>query len=588
LIIFANVAFASSTSGGGRSTVCNGFLPFPCLAPTTPTSSAPVWDDTPSFLPADMGNNVYNHLFIDPHSGERFVFITDPSHPCGNDPAGTSWVTSSYSDQIQISKDGKYIVVSDSPDGVYYHTCIIPFDETTFQAGTSTGPLTILPNGTFNRTETDTYYGSDATNPFLIKSCDVSTGCAGYTNVVNLASSSACPNIPSLTLTTQGEVSMSADGQTLSFWGDGNQNSAIIFWVYNKTKGCLWVNMATGDENASSGWGLSPSTCSGCIPLADRASTTPSLGMHRANLTALGDYLIIQNQSVGGLNQIYQVPTSTSWPVSPIFHCTNASNPSDCQNHYAFGYQDTMVNGAGNNGSASNAIIAWRIRNVGSTMDTAGFPPGYVDLVNTIAIGAIPTGNASHESWAAADPNVVNPFASGEYMNATGTSHITFPWVQEIKLVSPNPSNQIVWRIFQHHMKSQFGSMTENGGVVGNGATTTVTTIGPHNFSAGQKINIYNCGNSSFNSTSTQVASIISTTTFTYSSALVGTTDCMFDYNAQGAQDFYASTLVQQSPDGKFICTPDNWERTFPQDPYRAACNGTDCPQIHMLCVETR
>jgi hypothetical protein len=590
LLIFAvpaAVSMASSTSGGGKSTVCNGFLPYPC-APNTPTTNAPIWDDTPPFLPAPA----YNQVWIEPHSGERAAFITDPTHPCGTNPAGTEFVTNSYSGQQAISDDGKYIVVSNAPEPGG-EPCIIQFDENTFQAGSSSGPLSMRAiGGTFNKTEAHIFYGPDASSPFLIKSCDVSTGCASYTTVVDLSSSANCPNIGSLTQTSNGEVTMSADGQTLAYWGDGAQDSAHKFWVYNKSKGCLWVDMVTGDENAAPGWGL-PTTCSGCISVSERASSTVGHAIHRATLSLLGDYVVIENQNVGSptYKQIYQVPTSTVWPVTPIFHCTYAANASDCQNHHSFGYQDAFVNGAGDTGAGSNQVISWRLRNLGSTMDTAGsFLSGFTNLINSINPGNIPSGSASHQSWAAADPTVVNPFASAQYMASTGVTHVTTVWQQEIDLINPRPttSTQNVWRIIQHHLKAQVGSMTNNGGVVGNGATTTVTTLGPDDFSAGESINAYNCKNPSFNSSSITVAAVVSTTTFTYSSSLTGTTDCMFDDPSVSKTEFWAESLVQQSPDGHYVCTPDNWERTFPADTSNPSCNSKDCPQIHILCVETR
>jgi hypothetical protein len=54
--------------------------------------------------------------------------------------------------------------------------------------------------------------------------------------------------------------------------------------------------------------------------------------------------------------------------------------------------------------------------------------------------------------------------------------------------------------------------------------------------------------------------------------------------------DFYATTLVQLSGDGKYGCTIDNWERSFPADQRRSqtACNGNACPQLHVLCLEVR
>lgn len=596
----------------------------PC-APDTPLTNAPVWSDTNAVIRNFFVPPVFNATALEPNSGAPLLWATDPTHPADNTNSGTSWVTPSFSRIRAFSPISAadavsgtyYLVVNDNPDPAFINPALLTVTFNPFQvtARTSLGTLHFTPNGTFDRTNPHIWYGPDSTNPWLIKKADVTNIGGGVTSIVDLSLAANCPNVQgSLTITTNGEVTANFTGTRFAYWGNGAQDTATNTWVYDTTKGCLWLNWATGDINAAAGWGMNTTTCSACIPSAYRCTSASNLcttahGVHRSYIDEDGITIYTENQTFTTGPVVFIIPPGGAWPASAAMftECDNAPSLPDCHNHKDFYPGGYMVNGAGDLANGSNQLIADRIRlttNPNQTVSGCGPPlSGWCNLLNTINNSALPgNGNATHDSAGAADYALTMPFLEGAYMNGAGSSHVSAPWLQELDLISPNFQNQHRWRELQHHMKSQVGSCTaglcSNGtfgqGVICGGGTCSVTTVGPHGFVAtNNTISAYNCSPSSLNATGITIATVGTTTTFTvttgWQTATTVSGECMFANTNPAANDFYAQTLVQLSPDGKIGCTPDNSERTTAADANRnGVCASSQCSQLHILCFKTR
>lgn len=610
-----------SVAAHAQVTVCNP--PLSLCAPDTPVSGAPVWNDTGGIIKSFFVPPVFNATALEPNSGARMLWTGDPTHPCDGTHNGSSWVTPSFSamrafspmSAADIANSTYYFVISSAPDGAFVNPCVLTITRSpNFQvtARTDLSSFHFTPYGSFDRTHPHIWAAPDNSNPWLIKTIDVSNAGAGVTNIVDLSQSANCPNINTLTITTNGEITWNYAGTRFAYWGNGAQDTATNSWVYDTTKGCLWLNWATGDINAAAGWGMSTTTCSACIPSTYRCTQsagacTASHGVHRSYLDADGLTLWTENQTFATGPVVFIIPPAGAWPsgAAMFTECDNSPSNPLCQNHKDFIPGGYMVNGAGDVLGANNTLLADRIRPVlNPNTSTSGCTTplsGWCNLLNTINPGTQVLGNASHDSAGAGDSGLTMPFAEGAYMNGSGTAHVTFAWSQELDLISPNFSSQHRWREIQHHMKAQLGSCTGGlcgnsafgGGVICNGTSCAVTTMGPHGFVATNSVTAYNCQPSTLNATGITVAAAGSTTTFSVTSGWQTATttvgECMFDNPLAGAQDFYATTLLQLSQDGKLLCTPDNSERTNAADANRGAnCASSVCSQIFVLCIENK
>ena len=582
-------------------------------APDTPTTGAPVWTDTGSILTSFFVPPVYNRVGIEPNSGARMVFATTGSQPCDGTHANSSWVTPSNSAMMAWSPQSTtdianhiyYLIVSSAPDAALSAPCLIQFNRNTMQVVSTTdmSSLHLTPFGTFDQAHPHIWTapgnGTGGTTPWKIYTVDITNLGGGTSLSVDLSSAGNCPNIPALTSTTNGEVTMAYAGGRFAYWGNGSQDNANTTWIYDTVKGCMWFNWTTGDINASAGWGMNTTTCAACIPAAYLGAH-----VHRSYIDADGLTVWTENNTPGQDANgplVFTIPAAGNWPSgSTMFTQALIGSPQYNSNHKCFYPSGFVVNGAGLTATGFGQL-ADRIR-PNSAPNTAGgcsVPvTGYCDLASTFNIGTIPAGNASHDSCGAANSAVTNVFAEGAYMAGSGVGHVIYPWQQEIDLISPNPGSQHRYRLLQHHMKAQLGSCTAGlcgtgpNGVVCSAGTCTVNTMGPHGLAPGNtNINAYNCNPGTLNNSTITIATTPTTTQFTVTTGWqTGATvsgDCMFDNPAVGASDFYGQTLLQQSADGALIAIPDNSERTTPGDPYRAGnCASSQCSQLNILIVE--
>lgn len=614
LVVILGFVFIAASSYGQ----CTWSASKPCV-PSTATSGSVAFPDTGSFLQNFFIPPTFNRVANETNSGARIVFLTDSTHPCDGTHNNSSWTTASFGYQINISPQS----AEDAAAGTYYiitqpaadanqswaAPCLITFNYNTFQvtARTSMSALNFGLFGSFNQQTPHIYYSpGNATSGWAkIYSADVSNLGAGATLLVDLSSGANCPNIGSLTTTTNGEITRALGIGGIDrfvYWGNGSQDSAATTWIYDGTKGCMWLNWSTGDINAAAGWGMNTTTCSACIP-----ATYLGAHVHRSYIDADGDYVITENNTPGTDSNgpiLFQIPAAGTWPSgsSMFSQCLNAG-PQYCGNHKAFYPGHFMVNGSGllanGFGQLSDRIRLESNLNSTSTCGKDCKPvTGYSDLLDTFNIGIVPTGNASHDASASADSAVSNYFLECSYMAGAGVAHVQYPWQQECDLVSPDPSNQNRWRLFATHLKSQVGSLTAGlaGGASGvscdSGGNCTVTTLGPHGFSVGNTINAYNGNPSSLNAASSTgaitVATAPTTTSFTYSGGPPSVTgDAMYANPAGGASDFYAQALPQLAPNGRIATLPENSERSTPGDPYRVGlCGSSHCSQLNLVLVD--
>jgi hypothetical protein len=270
-----------------------------------------------------------------------------------------------------------------------------------------------------------------------IDSINVTTATAPtFTVLVDLTS--VCPNFSSNSGTWVEDVTVSKDDQTFStaVAGSGGQGTGQYALVWNRTKGCVMIDILNNVVSQGSGatWGGTGSL-----------SQAMSEYIHNVRMSPSGNYIKINEQCCG--NWLWQMGTTTVYEG-------NTGNTADA--HSAIGYTN-WVN-AHATVYESNTVEAWYI-----------FPIASNEPSGTVL--AEPFGNDQHMYWGNDNSTDTAPFlTTTEPDTSSGTNPpITEAWEWEVLAVATNGSGT-VWR-FAHTYDDYNENQTFAGGnAIGSGS----------------------------------------------------------------------------------------------------------------------
>ncbi len=257
----------------------------------------------PAFEPPDVGGLLgANTLVVDPFSGAKVVRITD------YDTIGTSPAQPSYQVDPGGSAEVNFMDKSDS----YFYTsdtgsCLEPFtwNAQTMQATRmyvsnypSTNGMRICTastGGEFSYTVAGRMYdmefgASNSNNPEIFYYDFTQSSPPSRTPVFDFGSNTACapPGVIFEGQTQWGDPpTVSANDQTFgtSISTVSGQNNAEYVVAYNRTKGCLWWDTATGQVGGQ--WGASG-------PIT---GVTETFKVHNARLSRDGNWMRVDRES---------------------------------------------------------------------------------------------------------------------------------------------------------------------------------------------------------------------------------------------------------------------------------------------------
>lgn len=571
----------------------NCYLPTPCNALAAPAAGAAPLSDVVTIPPP-----AYGVPFKDPDTNEYMELCTDVSHPIGSAPTNSGFAVPSFSGENVASYDNSYIAVGNDMDSgarVYF----LHLNADALATGGNAclgggGPGLFTPYVAADWSTQHGYLGVEASGtdaPFAIYSCpDASTFCTtgNVTLVTDLKTTmTSVFGLTAPSITTNGEVTASANGNRVGYWFNGAQDSAIDFAVFDRTTSCtVLVDLSTGNEYATSQCGLplnmtTYSERTGAIT-GSFLTGGANKGIHRATLDADGDAVVIANQNNTSGYEIYALPSGGAWATTPMTQTLSAS-PQLMANHYCTVLGDYIINGAGNNGFGANQNWAARGRNLFT-------PATFTDFLSTINPGGPIIGWASHQNCAAVNQALTMPFFMATYIYGPAAGPLTEPFMREVDSIYPSGTSQAVYRFGDPHWQYAAGGVSTTNGVVGNGTTVTVTSYSNSTIKNGSAtVKIYGCANSAANA-SPVTATVVSDTQFTYPSSWTGTTSCKFVDTSASNTNVWGASFIQGLRNGHAWISNTSYGGALAPDTHdngNCAGSGMNCPGQQIIVGST-
>jgi hypothetical protein len=275
-------------------------------------------------------------------------------------------------------------------------------------------PLRASPS--FSYTDPDIIYGF-ARNTNKFTEYKFSTGIS-----TTLHDPLTClPNITNFAL----DISLTADGQRMTGYFDGTaQDRQTVAYVFDRTLGCRWLNIATGQVGGQ--WGPT-----GTINIPDRFQ------LHNVRISREGQFVRLVRSfclvtSCAAFDYVWDIDTLTVTP------CT--TNVNRCQGHKSMGYGVIL------NHSAIGGSSQWSIR-PGSDVTN------HFELISPILKPSV-FNLDNHPSWNNVQPGNAQPVCLATFYLVRGTA-IQRPWDEEMVCVRTDRVQTQVWR-FAHHRSTAF------------------------------------------------------------------------------------------------------------------------------------
>ena len=359
-------------------------------------------------------------IVSDPTFGSRIVRVTDAR----SDPteAGRPLYSPGSAEQNSWNKNSTMFYVSTSGGTFLLYT----FDPATMKARPARNPtLNWGAEPQFSFQQANILYGLSER---VFEQYDASSG-----RVTKINNPSKCVKLASRD--NGSSVTVSADDNRFMETIGPEQDEYYMVYIYDRTKGCRWLNTQTGEVGGQ--WGPT-----GTISVPDR------LLMHNARMSKSGKFVDMRpGHSLVGHD----------WAVWEVDTLNVRACPRACGGHHVLGYSHVI-----SSPGMSHPMDLWMrpLNNLESTTPLiTGLEPDKGPWFD------------SHYTWNNVDPNDSAPVCFSTYQPANPDAPgaallVTGPWENEIDCAETDGKASKVWRFAHTYSTARNGFWSEPRGNV--------------------------------------------------------------------------------------------------------------------------
>jgi len=383
--------------------------PLSSAAQTPPLTYSALSDRLLRVPPALVSLGGAGFQFTDPTFGSKMLRVTDAN--TRPDRVGRFFMSPSSAESTAWNTNStKFYVMGSGGEQIPYN-----FNPATMTAsrvaplGSAGGVvLNFIGEPTFSFVDSDVIYGGSGSQLVAYR---FST--ATQTALHDL--SSCLPGIAFHALS----LSISKDDQQfLAYLGGANQDADTTVYVYDRTKGCRWLNTQTGQVGGQ--WGPT-GTYTG----------DKGLLLHNSRLSKGGQFarLITSN---GGAGTYY-------WDIGTLnlMACPESASPNFCNGHAVMGFTKAI------NQRQLGDAMDFAIRPMATPTSSTAFP----GLISPLLTTPPRWGNDTHPSWNNVQADEKQPVCMEVYHTDNA---VLRAWDGEIICVRTDGAASTVWR-FAHH-----------------------------------------------------------------------------------------------------------------------------------------